>query len=207
MGLQLDATGVILAGGKSRRMGEDKRYLKVGEATLLERSIHVMSQVFSEVLVVIAQDSPALDVPGCQVHRDLIPDCGSLGGLYTGLVQASGDRIFVVACDMPFLNPDMIRWFLSRDLDADIVMAQLETGLQPLHAVYGKRALPYLRQRAEERQLKIQMIVLEPSLRVTIVHQSEWRMMDPLSRSFQNVNSPADLQAARAAVSGIPLSS
>jgi len=202
MRLQPDATGVILAGGKSRRMGEDKRFLKVGESTLLERSVHVMSRVFSEVLVIIAQDSPALEVPGCVVHRDLIPDCGSLGGLYTGLVQASRGRIFVVACDMPFVNPDMIRWFLARDQEADIVMAQLETGLQPLHAVYGTRALPYLRQRVEARQLKIQTVVSEPSLRVRIVLPSEWKDLDPESRSFQNVNSPADLQAARAAISG-----
>lgn len=207
MRLQPDATGVILAGGKSRRMGEDKRFLKIGEATFLERSVHVMSQVFSEVLVVIAQDSPPLDIPGCEVHRDLIPDCGSLGGLYTGLVQASRGRIFVVACDMPFVNPDMIRWFLARDQEADIVMAQMETGLQPLHAVYGKRTLPYLKQRAEARQLKIQTVASEPSMRVTIVFPSEWKDLDPQSSSFQNVNSPADLQAARAAVSGIPLSS
>lgn len=207
MVLRVDVTGIILAGGKSRRMGEDKRFLKVGEATLLERSIHVMAQVFSDVLVVIAQDSPVLDVPGCRVHRDLIPDCGSLGGLYTGLMQASRSRIFAVACDMPFLNPDMIRWFLACDQEADIVMAQLETGLQPLHAVYGKRTLPYLKQRAEARQLKIQTVASEPSLRVRIVLPSEWKDLDPQSRSFQNVNSPADLQAARAAVSGISLSS
>lgn len=204
---QMDTTGVILAGGKSRRMGEDKRFLKVGEATLLERCVHVMSQVFSEVLVVIAQDSPALEVPGCRVHRDLIPDCGSLGGLYTGLSQASQDRIFSVACDMPFLNPEMIRWFLALDDEADIVMARLETGLQPLHAVYGKRALPYLKQKVEARELKIQTVAAESSLRVRIVFPEEWKALDSQSRSFQNVNSPADLQAARAAVSVIPLSS
>jgi len=202
----LDATGVILAGGKSRRMGEDKRFLKVGEATLLERSIKAMAQVFAEVLIVIAQDSPPLEMTGCEVYRDLIADCGSLGGLYTGLTRASRRRIFAVACDMPFLNPDMIRWFLARAPEADIVMAKLEAGLQPLHAVYGKRALPYLQQMAEERRLKIQSIAAEPSLRVTIVYPSEWRTMDPMSRSFQNVNSPAELQAARAAASGTPLS-
>lgn len=207
MDFSTDATGVILAGGKSRRMGEDKRFLKVGEATLLERALTVMSQVFSEVLIVIAQDSPPLEIGGCRVYRDLIADCGSLGGLYTGLMQATQKRIFSVACDMPFLNPDMIRWFLRRDPEADIVMAQLDTGLQPLHAVYGKRTLPYLQRMAEERRLKIQTVTSEPLLRVTIVHSSEWQPMDPLSRSFQNVNSPAELEAARAAASGIRLPS
>src|SRR5262245_24376653 len=80
-------TGVLLAGGKSRRMGEDKRFLSVGEGTLFDRSLAVLRSLFETVFVVIAQDSPALrsDVP---VLRDLIPDCGSLGGLYTGLKQA-----------------------------------------------------------------------------------------------------------------------
>lgn len=185
-------------------MGEDKRFLRVGELTLLDRVLSVMSQVFSERLIVIAQDSLPLEIAGCQVYRDLIPDSGSLGGLYTGLTQASQKRIFVVACDMPFLNPDMIRWFLSRDPDADIVMARLDSGLQPLHAVYGKRALPYLQHMAEERRLMIQTIASEPSLNITIVHPSEWQPIDPLSRSFQNVNSPAELEAARAAVPGSP---
>ncbi|HYQ61342.1 MAG TPA: molybdenum cofactor guanylyltransferase [Desulfatiglandales bacterium] len=202
----METTGVILAGGKSRRMGEDKRFLKVGEETLLKRSLRVMSRIFSEVFVVIAQDSPPLELPGCQVYRDLIPDCGSLGGLYTGLARATRGRIFAVACDMPFLNQDLIQWFLARDSEADVVMARLESGLQPLHAVYGKRTLPYLQRMAEARQLKIQTIVSQPLLRVTIVQPSEWQSLDPQSRSFQNVNSPEELQAARIAVTQIPLS-
>ncbi len=82
--MEIEVTGVLLAGGKSRRMGEDKRYLVVGDQTLLERGLVVLRSIFQEVLVVIAQDSPPLDVD-TRVVRDLVPDCGSLGGLYTGL--------------------------------------------------------------------------------------------------------------------------
>lgn len=193
----MDVTGVILAGGKSRRMGEDKRFLMVGEATLLARTVSVMAGLFQDVLIIIAQDSPPLMVPECTVHRDMIADCGSLGGLYTGLAKAVSDRIFVVACDMPFLNPDMIRWFVERDPAADIVMARLPSGLQPLHAVYGKRALPALERMATSQKLKIQDIVSEPSLRTTFVSPAEWGERDTLAQSFQNVNTPADLEAAR----------
>lgn len=194
----MNVTGVVLAGGKSRRMGEDKRFLTVGEETLLTRTTSVMAQLFPEVLVIIAQDSPPLTVSGCTVHRDLIIDCGSLGGLYTGLAKATGQRVFVVACDMPFLNPDMIRWFVDRDPAADIVMARLPIGLQPLHAVYGKRALPVLERMATSHELKIRHIALEPSLRTAIILPAEWGELDPLARSFQNVNTPADLEVARA---------
>lgn len=196
-----EVTGVILAGGKSRRMGEDKRFLTVGTATLLERCRLVMVNSFPEVLIVTAQDSPPLEGHGCHVHQDLIPDCGSLGGLFTGLTLATHSRIFVVACDMPFLNQEMIRFFVTRDPAADVVMGRLPSGLQPLHAVYGKRALPFLERMARARKLKIQDIVSESSLKITIVSSSEWASLDPTSQSFQNVNTPADLDAARATAS------
>ncbi len=193
----MDVTGVILAGGKSRRMGEDKRFLMVGETTLLARTVSVMTKKFSEVLIVIAQDSAPLVVSGCTVHRDLIAERGSLGGLYTGLTQATNKRIFIVACDMPFLKPEMIQRFVDRDPAADIVMAQLPDGLQPLHALYSKRTLPILERMAVAHELKIKNIAREPSLRTTIVLPAEWSGEDPLSQSFQNVNTPADLEAAR----------
>lgn len=200
----MNVTGIILAGGKSRRMGEDKRFLPVGEATLLERVVSVMIPLFPEVLIVIAQDSPALAVSGCTVHRDVVADCGSLGGLFTGLVKAANQRVFVAACDMPFLNPDMIRWFLEYDALADIVMAALPSGLQPLHALYGKQALPVFERMVAVRELKIQHIASEPSLRTTLVTPAHWGARDALAQSFQNVNTPADLDAARAALRRYP---
>src|SRR5688572_13389852 len=101
--MENEVTGVLLAGGKSRRMGEDKRHLVVGDETLLERGLGVLRSVFQEVLVVIAQDSSPVGVDA-RVVRDLVPECGSLGGLYTGLMRATTSSIFVVACDMPFLD-------------------------------------------------------------------------------------------------------
>jgi molybdenum cofactor guanylyltransferase len=200
-----DVTGVILAGGKSRRMGEDKRFLTVGTATLLDRCRSIMSACFQEVLLITAQDSPPLEGHGCQVYQDLIPNCGSLGGLYTGLQYASSRRVFVVACDMPFLNHEMINFFVRRDPAADIVMGRLPSGLQPLHAIYAKRALPLLECRAHARQLKIQDMLSERSLKITVVDALEWAAIDAVSRSFQNVNTPAELDAARAELGRAPL--
>ena len=194
--METEVTGVILAGGKSRRMGEDKRYLVVGEQPLLERGLGVIRSIFQEVLIVIAQDSPPLDVDA-KVVRDLLPDCGSLGGLYTGLMQATTPWIFVVACDMPFLDQAVIDQFTSRRSTADIVMAKLDARLHPMHALYGKRCLPALEQMIQARQLKIQEIVSQSSLRVQYVTEAELLTIDPSWRSFQNVNTPSDLEAAR----------
>ena len=201
--MEIDVTGVLLAGGKSRRMGEDKRYLVVGEQTLLERGLAVLRSIFQEVLVVIAQDSPPLDVEA-RVVRDLVPDCGSLGGLYTGLTQATTPYIFVVACDMPFLDPAVIAQFTSRRDTADIVMAKLAARLHPMHALYSKQCLPVVEQMIRARQLKIQEMVSQSSLHVRYVTEADLRILDPSGRSFQNVNTPEDLEVARSLLAQLP---
>jgi len=201
--MEIEVTGVLLAGGKSRRMGEDKRYLVVGEQTLLERGLGVLRSMFHEVLVVIAQDSAPLDIDA-RVVRDLVPDCGSLGGIYTGLTQATSPYIFAVACDMPFLNQAVITHFTNRRDTADIVMARLATRLHPMHALYGKGCLPAMEQMIVARQLKIQELVSDASLRVQYVTEADLLSIDPSLRSFHNVNTPEDLEAACSLLARIP---
>jgi molybdopterin-guanine dinucleotide biosynthesis protein A len=203
--MEIEVSGVLLAGGKSRRMGEDKRHLTVGEQTLLERGLRVLQSIFCEVLVVTAQDSPPLDID-VKVVRDLVPDCGSLGGLYSGLVEATTPYIFVVACDMPFLNQAVITHFTTRRATADIVIAKLDDRLHPMHALYSKGCLPVLEQMIQARQLKIQEIVSQSSLRVRYITEADLLIIDPSGRSFYNVNTMADLEAARSLLARIPLS-
>jgi len=191
-----DVTGILLAGGKSRRMGEDKRFLLIGEQTLFERTLAVLQSIFQTVCVVIAQDSPSLEAE-VPVVRDLVAGCGSLGGLYTGLKQAHTEYVFVVACDMPFLNPTLVRYMVSLKDKADIVMVRLEQGLQPTHALYSRRCLPVIEGMLHARQLKIQYLATHPSLHTRLVAEGELRKIDHEGLSFINVNTPADLDAAR----------
>jgi molybdopterin-guanine dinucleotide biosynthesis protein A len=196
--MMTDVTGILLAGGKSRRMGEDKRFLLVGERSLFDRSLDVLRSLFQNVLVVIAQDSPPLktDVP---VLQDLVPDCGGMGGLYTGLRQAKTEHVFVVACDMPFLNPAVIRYIVGLRADTDIVMAHLENGLQPTHALYSRRCLPVVEEMVRSHRVKVQDIVSHPALRVRLITKAELIKIDPEGRSFLNVNTQSDLDSARKA--------
>jgi len=191
-----DVTGVLLAGGKSRRMGEDKRLLSIGEETLYARSLSVLQAIFERVVVVVAQDSPlvASDAP---VLRDVIPHCGSLGGLYTGLKQAGTQWVFAVACDMPFLDPDTIRHFIGLKGEGDVIMAKLQNGSQPMHALYHRNCLPTMESLIRAQDFKIQRLADHPALRVRVVMPAELRQLDPQGRSFYNVNTPADLAAAR----------
>lgn len=201
--METGVTGILLAGGKSRRMGEDKRFLVLGEQTLLQRGLAALHSIFQEVVVVIAQDGPPLHVDG-RVIRDLVPDCGSLGGLYTGLMQSTTPYIFVVACDMPFLDQAVMTHFTNRKATADIVMAKLNGRLHPMHALYSKACLPVLEQMIAARQLKIQEIVSQSTLRVGYVTEKDLSVLDPSGRSFYNVNTLVDLEAAQSLLVRLP---
>lgn len=191
-----DVTGVLLAGGKSRRMGKDKRFLLVGGRPLYERSLAVLQALFQQVRIVIAQDSPPLssDVP---VLRDLVPNCGTLGGIYTGLKEAATEHIFTVACDMPFLNPAVIRYLVSLKGPADIVIVLVRQGLQPTHALYSRRCLPVFEEMVRTGRLKVQDCIGHPSIKVRLVGYEELREIDPEGHSFLNVNTPTDLEEVR----------
>jgi molybdopterin-guanine dinucleotide biosynthesis protein A len=191
-----DVTGVLLAGGKSRRMGQDKRFLSIGTDTLYERSLTVLRSVFQHVLVVIAQDSPPLE-SDAPVFRDVIAESGSLGGLYTGLQHAGTDWVFAVACDMPFLDPATIRYFVDVKRDVDVVIAKLKNGLQPMHGLYHRNCLPVMENLIVARDLMLQRLADHPALRVRLIVPEELSLVDPEMRSFYNVNTPADLEAAR----------
>lgn len=191
-----NVTGVLLAGGKSRRMGADKRFLAVGEETLLERSCNLLSKIFEHVCIVIAQDSQPLEahVP---VIRDLVPSCGSLGGLYTGLHQATTEHIFLAACDMPFLHPALVQHIVSQKDEMDVVLAYWDGRPQPTHAVYSQNCLPVIEELIGDEDLKIQRLIETPALRVRLITEDQIRQIDPEGRSFLNVNTPFDLDRAR----------
>jgi molybdenum cofactor guanylyltransferase len=191
-----DVTGVLLAGGKSRRMGTDKRFLAVGERPLLERSRIVLSQIFERVCIVIAQDSPLLEAH-IPVMRDLIPSSGSLGGMYTGLHQAATPYIFLAACDMPFIHADLVQYMVGQKDDVDIVLAYWNGRPQPTHAVYSRNCLLVVEGLIRSGDLKLQRLLATPTLRVRLITEDEIRKVDPDGRSFLNVNTPADLARAR----------
>ena len=174
-----DISGVLVAGGRSRRMGQDKRFMKVGGASVFERTLSVLRVTFAENIVVLAEPIEGLDVQRCPVVYDLIPNAGSLGGLYTGLMTASRSRVFALACDMPFLDPEVIRFMLSQDESADVIVANLGGRFQPMHAVYSKRCVPFLQAMAQRNELKIQNLFHQNALRMKILTENHLQAFGP----------------------------
>jgi len=191
-----EVSGVVLAGGKSKRMGMDKRHLSVHGKPLLDRVTSILLELFPEVLLVLAEEDISRQDDRIRIVTDLIPDCAAVGGLYTGLYHSRYSRVFVVACDMPFINPAVIGLFLQKIDATDIVVAQLVSGLQPLHGLYSKQCLPVLKDMIDDRDLRLQNIADKQGLTVHRVPETEIKRVDPQLLSFLNVNSPADLELA-----------
>lgn len=200
----VNATGVLIAGGKSRRMGRDKRFLKVGGKSVFDRTLSLLMGTFVETIIVLAEPIDSLEVRGCRVVYDVIPNAGSLGGLYTGLLVASQSRIFAVACDMPFLDLEVIRFMASFDDTADVIVAKLEGQFQPMHAIYSKRCAEFLKAMAERHDLKIQALYRTEELRVAVVGANDLSPLGGGLRSFQNINTPDDLTLADSAIPDKP---
>jgi molybdopterin-guanine dinucleotide biosynthesis protein A len=178
-------------------MGQDKRFLRLDGIALIDRCLKVLETLFPEVMVVLAEPIPQWTAGRHRVAYDEIENCGSLGGLYTGLMRASTPRVFAVACDMPFLNADLIRHLCHLDSDADIICARLTTGLEPMHAVYSKRCVPLLEKMARSGHLKIRDLFDHPGLRLTAVGEPDLVRLDPDLGSFRNINTPAEYAAAQ----------
>jgi molybdopterin-guanine dinucleotide biosynthesis protein A len=155
-------SGIILAGGRSRRLGEDKRALRLwGEnaPTLLERTCAVLAPLCAELIVVL-NDPEAWSGLSARLVRDSLPDGGALGGLYSGLLAAQRDHCLVVAADMPFLNADLLRAMLAYPPTYQALVPRRaqsgttrnQSAFEPLHAIYRRDCHVAARRAAQARR-------------------------------------------------------
>ena len=188
---KLKATGILLAGGKSSRMKENKAFLKLQGQSLAERSLAVLDSVFEEVLISSNKSELFAGFP-FPVIQDSRPARGPLEGVYQGLQAASYDSVFFAACDMPFLQAEVIR-FIARWLPKyDAAVPRLRSGLHPLHAFYHRRCLPIIKNSLETGRLKI--IDFYSSCLVRYIEEQELQAFGDLQQIFYNANTPEDWQ-------------
>ena len=197
-GRKAQTTGIILAGGLSRRLGRDKAVEPVGGETLIGRVASRLSQVSSQTVVVVNEPdrAKALPIPdSATVAVDIYPNKGSLGGIFTGLSAAVTDWAFVVSCDMPFLNTALLSHMSSLRDGFDVVAPFIGGRPEPTHALYHRVCLPHIRRRLDAGELKISGFFDE--VRVRYVAEEELDSTDPERLSFFNVNTQEDLDRAR----------
>jgi molybdenum cofactor guanylyltransferase len=198
-------TGVILAGGKSTRIGASKPQLKIGKGHLIDRVVDTLSQFTSSILIVTTEDQVSLAesaAPGARRVQDIYPGKGPLGGIYTGLMYAETSYSLVVGCDMPFLNGGLIRYLIDGASGFAAVAPKIGWMIQPLHAIYSKSCMPSIEALLRENQLQI--IKLFDLVNTRFVAEKEIDRFDPDYLSFLNINTEDDLLKAEVLIGARP---
>ena len=197
-----DLSAIVLAGGQCRRMGGiNKALAEVAGLTIVERITRTLSSLFSQVIL-ISNTPETYRFVGLPIFTDIQPGNGSLGGLYTGLRRCSGERAFLAACDMPFLNEDVIKLMKDRAAGHDVIVPRIRGMLEPLHAIYSKKCLPHIEDLLNKDDLSIANIYSRVD--VLEIDETDIVRLDPELRFIMNVNTPEDLKEARRLAESAP---
>jgi molybdopterin-guanine dinucleotide biosynthesis protein A len=190
-------TIAINAGGKSSRMGTDKSFVHLLGKPLIEHIIERVSDVGQEETILITNRIPEYAHLSLPMYADVLPDKGSLGGIYSAIQHSSHDYTLVIACDMPFVSTDLLRFIAAlRDGDVHDVVAPRVAGYpQGLHALYRKTCLEPIRARLDANKLKV--IGFYDDMRVRYLDEDEYEQFDEKGLAFRNINTPEELKEAR----------
>lgn len=181
-------TAVILAGGKSQRMGADKAFLDLEGQPFIERILHVLEGLTKEVIIIAnTKQYASLVVP---VYPDLMEDCGPVGGIYTAMKRVQTPYLLVLSCDIPLLSVALLEHLIAESIPCDANILTTEERWQPLTAIYNSRTLPIFKKALETQKLKLRSLL--PSMDL---HQIA--CPTDLIPCLNNINTPNDLKKLR----------
>jgi len=199
----LDISCIILAGGKSLRLGHDKITEKVGNTTLLGKVISGIDSLSKDIVIVTAEErdfTEFADNPKVKTVTDIFPGRGSLGGIYTGLVKSESFYNLVIAADMPFLNGGLLAYMTEVADGFDFIIPRIGTFFEPLHSIYSKNCISPIETMINNNRRVI--IELFDFVKVRYVEAEEIDRFDPEHLSFFNINTIEDLELARKITDG-----
>jgi molybdopterin-guanine dinucleotide biosynthesis protein A len=186
-----DITGVILAGGQSSRFGSNKALALLHGKSLISHVTDIMSAIFTDHLLV-TNTPEQYDFLNMPMIKDQYPGMGPLAGIHAALMQINTSRAFVVACDMPNVSPELIRYLCSIDAqEYDVVIPWLEKGQEPLFGIYHKKSLPIIDSFLQQKKCQVTMALKK--LQVRRVNEDEILSVTDDLACFKNINRPADL--------------
>ena len=192
----MEATAIVLAGGKSLRLGRNKVLETILGKSLIEHVVDRLRPLVSQLLIVTSKEQLTLpSLEQAEILIDLYPDKGPLAGIYTGLLAARYSQSVVVGCDMPFLNTELLRFMAELSYGFDAVVPRLSQAMvEPLHAIYVRSCLGKIKTQLEQNQLDVGLLVA--AVHARYVERKECQRFDPQLLSFLNINSQSDLDRA-----------
>lgn len=195
-GMAAPLTGVVLAGGRSRRLGRNKAFLPFGGRPLLHIVCERVAQVCPQVVVATsARGMPGEAPTGVEVVRDEKPGQGPLAGMQAGLRAAAFDYAFVLACDMPFLSPSLLQYMADLPRDYQALVPEWQGRRHPLHAIYSRTCLPVIDYLLDEGQKSVGELLAQVNVR--LLPEGEIRPRDAAGLSLFNLNDAQDLKEAQ----------
>jgi molybdenum cofactor guanylyltransferase len=195
----LDISCVVLAGGKSSRLGRNKLFEVIAGKTLFARVISTLALFRVEIVVVAAEQASLprdINYSKLRIVKDIFPGKGALGGIYTGLSASKAFYNIVVAGDMPFLNYNLLRHFAAVADGFDLVALHQSDRFEPLHAVYSRNCLSPIENLLQHKNNE-RIIEILPHIKVNNISQAVIDRIDPDRLSFFNINTEAELRTAR----------
>lgn len=191
-----DFTLAIIAGGKSSRMGTDKAFVTLADKPMIEHVIERTADIGQSGTILITNNKSAYAHLNLPMYTDIQQEKGSLGGIYTAISHSKTPYTLVVACDMPFLNPDLLKFMVAQiSEDVDIVVPRVEGYPQGLHAIYSKTCLDPIENQLDEDRLKI--IRFYDQVRVRYLDEADYAPFAGDGHAFTNLNTPEELKAAQ----------
>lgn len=184
-----DVTGIVLAGGKSTRMGTDKAFLKLNGKPFISHILETVQEFTNEVYII--SDNQKLDGMGTHRFPDLIPGLGPIGGIHTGLFHSKTTYNLIVACDTPFLSKETItQLILGMDKEHDVFVVQCEDVVMPLIGIYQKSCLPHFNKAMERKQFGLKKALAG-------LHTKTISLPKSHAKSVLNINTKLDLKNIR----------
>ncbi|MHB1126493.1 MAG: molybdenum cofactor guanylyltransferase [Bacillota bacterium] len=189
----LEATGIILSGGKNTRMGVNKAFLDLGQGKIIEGTVKKLKGLFPEVIIV-TNDHQHYRYLDTKIISDIIPGMGPLSGIHAGLEASKTHINFIIACDLPFMETELVRYMVGQAPGYDVVVPQMGDYLQPLHAVYCKTCLPPISRCLQQGISKV--IAFYHQIRIKYIGETQLEKFCHPNLNFYNVNTPDELSKA-----------
>lgn len=189
---------ILLAGGKSQRMGKDKLFLPLHDKPLILYMIEkLLKNNFSISIIASSSSYQKIkeivinnQLEKVSIHEDIFKDLGPIGGIYSGMFYSKDPYVFILACDLPFFNPILMRAMEVELLENDIVVPRMDKGFEPLFCIYSQKCQPVLHKMIKENDLKISNCYIKLTKRV--FPPEEIKEYDPNLLSFVNINTEMD---------------
>jgi molybdopterin-guanine dinucleotide biosynthesis protein A len=190
-------TSIILAGGKSSRLGRSKLLETIEGKSLIQQVVDRLATLSTEIIIATAHGEaiPCSSTVRIKTVADIYPGKGPLGGIHSGLTASSSPRAIVVSCDTPFLSVSLLKYMTQICPAFDIVVPRIKNEVEPLCAVYSKNCLAPIQELLERDERQIRKLF--SMVKVEYVEEDEINRFDPEHLSFFNINSQADLDKAR----------